>query len=100
MPSYSDTKLIFLIFLQTWIFISNLLAKVWKSNRTSAAVYPSVAKEGLLWFWPDTRPEFKNIADSQPPPSIPALADPSFKDELASRDLAYGLTFQSFVCVT
>ncbi|KAH7387677.1 hypothetical protein KP509_16G036200 [Ceratopteris richardii] len=63
---------------------------VWKSKRASAAVYPSVAKEGILWFWPDTRPEFKSIADTNPPPSVPALADPTFTDELSSRDLNYG----------
>ncbi|KAI5067053.1 hypothetical protein GOP47_0018205 [Adiantum capillus-veneris] len=63
---------------------------VWKSKRASAAVYPSVAQEGILWFWPDTRPEFQGIMDTNPPPSLPALADLTFTDELASRNLNYG----------
>lgn len=63
---------------------------VWKSVRASAAVYPSVEQEGIIWFWPDSRPESKNIAETKLPPSIPALADPAFYDELSSRDLPYG----------
>lgn len=63
---------------------------VWKSKRASATVYPSVAQEGILWFWPDTRPEFQSKKDSKPPPSIPALADSTFMDELSSRNLNYG----------
>lgn len=63
---------------------------VWKSKRASAAVYPSVTKEGILWFWPDTRSVFQSIVDTNSPPSIPALADPSFYGELSSRDLNYG----------
>ncbi|KAI5059901.1 hypothetical protein GOP47_0024321 [Adiantum capillus-veneris] len=65
-------------------------APVWESKRACASVYPSVEQEGLLWFWPDTRPESKDIAKRKLPPSIPALADPSFKDELHSRNLPYG----------
>ncbi|MCO5569373.1 hypothetical protein L7F22_023085 [Adiantum nelumboides] len=65
-------------------------APVWESGRACASVYPSVEQEGLIWFWPDTRPELKDIAKRKPPPSIPALADPSFKDELHSRNLPYG----------
>lgn len=64
--------------------------QVWKSKRASAAVYPSVVQGGLIWFWPDTRPQYKDIAERQPPPSIPALADPSFKGDMVCRDLAYG----------
>eukprot|EP00250_Pteridium_aquilinum_P027619 c3532_g1_i1 orf=293-1771(-) len=63
---------------------------VWNSKRASANVYPCAVKEGILWFWPDTRPEFQSIVNTNPPPSIPALADPSFYDELASRDMNYG----------
>ncbi|MCO5606334.1 hypothetical protein L7F22_060522 [Adiantum nelumboides] len=63
---------------------------VWKSKRASAAVYPSVAQEGILWFWPDTRPEFQKIMDTNPPPSIPVLVDSTFVDELGSRNLNYG----------
>lgn len=59
------------------------------SQIACASVYPSVEKDGLLWFWPDTRPEFQNIAARKPPPSIPALTDPAFKEKLHSMNLPY-----------
>ncbi|KAH7301960.1 hypothetical protein KP509_23G050300 [Ceratopteris richardii] len=65
-------------------------APVWKSNCACASIYPSAEQEGLIWFWPDSRAELRSIAERKGPPSIPALADPTFKDELHSRDLPYG----------
>ncbi|KAI5072485.1 hypothetical protein GOP47_0012591 [Adiantum capillus-veneris] len=60
------------------------------SQNDHALVYLSVDQDGLLWFWPDTRPEFKNIAARKSPPAIPVLTDPAFKDKLYSMNLPYG----------
>ena len=62
---------------------------MWKSQRACASIYPTVEQDGIIWFWPDMRPEFENIASSKRPPSIAGLGDPAFKDALSSRDLPY-----------
>lgn len=60
------------------------------SKRACASTYPSLQQQGIIWFWPNTDPEFKDTALEKKPPLIPALSDPSFPCTLSMRDLPYG----------
>lgn len=60
------------------------------SKKACARVYPCVQQQGIIWFWPNTDPQFKDIAVEKKPPSIPVLSDPSFPCTLSMRDLPYG----------
>lgn len=60
------------------------------SKRACASTYPSLQQQGIVWFWPNTDPQFKDIAMDKKPPLIPVLSDPSFPCTLSMRDLPYG----------
>nr|XP_019702374.1 protochlorophyllide-dependent translocon component 52, chloroplastic-like [Elaeis guineensis] len=55
-----------------------------------AAVYPCVEQNKIVWFWPSTNPEYKDILMKERPPYIPELDDPSYKSAMGTRDLPYG----------
>lgn len=59
-------------------------------KKACAAVYPSVVQNGIVWFWPRTEPEYKDILATKRPPYIPELDDPSFTKPLMNRDIPYG----------
>lgn len=59
-------------------------------KRACANIYPSLQQQGIIWFWPNTDPQFKGIALEKKPPLIPVLSDPSFPCTLSMRDLPYG----------
>ncbi|XP_038972140.1 protochlorophyllide-dependent translocon component 52, chloroplastic-like isoform X3 [Phoenix dactylifera] len=59
-------------------------------NKACAAVYPSVEQNKIVWFWPSTDPEYKDILMKQKPPYIPELDDPSYTSPMGTRDLPYG----------
>ncbi|CAN1355767.1 Protochlorophyllide-dependent translocon component 52, chloroplastic [Linum perenne] len=54
------------------------------------AVYPTVVHHGFVWFWPNSDPQYKDIFETNKPPFIPELDDPSFTTMNGSRDLPYG----------
>ncbi|KAJ6340853.1 hypothetical protein OIU78_009098 [Salix suchowensis] len=60
------------------------------SKRACAAVYPSTVHHDIVWFWPDTDPQYKDIILKKQPPFIPELDDPSYIKISLSRDLPYG----------
>ncbi|RZC77708.1 hypothetical protein C5167_001917 [Papaver somniferum] len=59
-------------------------------KKACARVYPSLEQNGLLWFWPNTDPQYKHIATKEKPPYIPELDDPSFSSLMGNREIPYG----------
>ncbi|TYK09954.1 Ty3/gypsy retrotransposon protein [Cucumis melo var. makuwa] len=60
------------------------------SKRACVSVYPSVVQNDILWFWPNSDPQYKDIMAKKTPPFIPELDDPSYTKLIISRDLPYG----------
>lgn len=71
-------------------------------KQACVAVYPSTVQHEIIWFWPNSDPKYKNIIETNKPPYIPELEDPSFTKLMGNRDIPYGylLAFTSFqLCV-
>ncbi|WJX53181.1 hypothetical protein P8452_39207 [Trifolium repens] len=60
------------------------------SKKACVAAYPSTVQNDILWFWPNTDPQYKDIITRKTPPFIPELDDPSFTKTMGNRDIAYG----------
>ncbi|KGN66705.2 protochlorophyllide-dependent translocon component 52, chloroplastic [Cucumis sativus] len=60
------------------------------SKRACVAVFPSIVQNDVLWFWPNSDPQYKDIMEKKKPPYIPELDDPSFTKLISNRDLPYG----------
>ncbi|KAI7742895.1 hypothetical protein M8C21_006016 [Ambrosia artemisiifolia] len=58
--------------------------------KACVAGYPSTVQNGIVWFWPNTDPEYKDILTKKKPPYIPELDDPSFSFQMFNRDIPYG----------
>ncbi|KAK9062562.1 hypothetical protein SSX86_019749 [Deinandra increscens subsp. villosa] len=58
--------------------------------RACVAVYPSTVQNGIVWCWPNTDPEHKDILAKKKPPYVPELDDPSFSFQMFNRDIPYG----------
>ncbi|CAN1810452.1 Protochlorophyllide-dependent translocon component 52, chloroplastic [Linum perenne] len=52
--------------------------------------YPTVLHHELVWFWPNSDPQYKDILEKKKPPFIPELDDPSFTKLMGNRDINYG----------
>nr|XP_010911161.3 protochlorophyllide-dependent translocon component 52, chloroplastic [Elaeis guineensis] len=59
-------------------------------KKACAAVYPSVEQNKIVWFWPSTDPQYKDILMKERPPCIPELDDPSYTSTMGTRDVPYG----------
>ncbi|KAL5720544.1 Protochlorophyllide-dependent translocon component 52 [Ranunculus cassubicifolius] len=59
-------------------------------KKACATVYPSIVQNQIIWFWPSSDPQFKDIAVKQKPPYIAGLDDPSFTPSMGNRDIPYG----------
>ncbi|KAI3798290.1 hypothetical protein L1987_33561 [Smallanthus sonchifolius] len=59
-------------------------------KKACVAVYPSTVQNGIVWFWPNTDPQYKDILTKKKPPYIPELDDPSFTYQMFCRDIPYG----------
>ncbi|XP_073108181.1 protochlorophyllide-dependent translocon component 52, chloroplastic isoform X2 [Elaeis guineensis] len=59
-------------------------------KKACAAVYPSVEQNKIVWFWPSTDPQYKDILMKERPPYIPELDDPSYTSTMGTRDVPYG----------
>ncbi|KAJ4835429.1 hypothetical protein Tsubulata_037697 [Turnera subulata] len=59
-------------------------------KKACAAVYPSTVHHDIVWFWPNTDPQYKDIITKRKPPFLPELDDPSFTTLMGNRDIAYG----------
>ncbi|XP_020091819.1 protochlorophyllide-dependent translocon component 52, chloroplastic-like isoform X2 [Ananas comosus] len=60
------------------------------NSKACAAVYPSVVQNKVLWFWPSTDPQYKDILEMKRPPYIEELDDPSYTCSMGIRELQYG----------
>ncbi|KAM7528702.1 hypothetical protein LguiB_032112 [Lonicera macranthoides] len=60
------------------------------SKKACVAVYPSTVQNGIVWFWPNSDPQYKDILTEKKPPYIPELDDPSYTKSMGNRDIAYG----------
>ncbi|CAN6314807.1 unnamed protein product [Urochloa humidicola] len=63
---------------------------VHKNPKACVASYPCVVQNGILWFYPRTEPEYKNVLERKRPPYIKEIDDPSFVTAFGIRDLFYG----------
>ncbi|XP_052201247.1 protochlorophyllide-dependent translocon component 52, chloroplastic-like [Diospyros lotus] len=59
-------------------------------KKACVAVYPSTTQNGIVWFWPNADPQYKDILDRKKPPYIPELDDPSYTKMMGNRDMPYG----------
>ncbi|XP_030511153.2 protochlorophyllide-dependent translocon component 52, chloroplastic [Cannabis sativa] len=60
------------------------------SKKACVSVYPSTVQNGIVWFWPNTDPQYKDIITKQKPPYIAEMDDPSFTNSMGNRDIPYG----------
>ncbi|KAI7742757.1 hypothetical protein M8C21_030012 [Ambrosia artemisiifolia] len=58
--------------------------------KACVGVYPSTVQYGIVWFWPNTDPQYKDILTKKKPPYIPELAHPSYAFQTYYRDIPYG----------
>ncbi|OWM69273.1 hypothetical protein CDL15_Pgr025460 [Punica granatum] len=59
-------------------------------KQACVAVYPSTVQHDIVWFWPNSDPQYKDIITKKKPPSIKELEDPSFTKAMGNRDIPYG----------
>lgn len=59
-------------------------------KKACAAVYPSCEQNGIVWFWPSTEPQYKDILAKEKPPYIQELDDPSYTRLFGIREIPYG----------
>lgn len=64
--------------------------QVQRAKKACVAVYPSIVQNKIVWFWPSTDPQYKDIALKEKPPYVPQLDDPSYTCTMGMRDLQYG----------
>ncbi|XP_073054663.1 flavonoid 8-hydroxylase 2, chloroplastic isoform X1 [Primulina eburnea] len=60
------------------------------SKKACVAAYPSFVQNGILWFWPNSDPQYEDILSEKKPHYIPELDDPSFTNTMITRDIPYG----------
>ncbi|XP_024032004.1 protochlorophyllide-dependent translocon component 52, chloroplastic [Morus notabilis] len=59
-------------------------------KKACAAAYPSTVQNGILWFWPNTDPQYKDILSEKKPAYIPELNDPSYSKSMGNREFPFG----------
>ncbi|CAN1229901.1 Protochlorophyllide-dependent translocon component 52, chloroplastic [Linum grandiflorum] len=60
------------------------------NKKACVAAYPTVLHHEIVWFWPSSDPQYKDIIEKKKPPFIPELDDPSFTKLMGNRDINYG----------
>lgn len=60
------------------------------SKKACVTAYPSCVQNGILWVWPNSDPQYKDISSEEKPHCIPELDDPSFTNTVITRDIPYG----------
>ncbi|XP_021771928.1 protochlorophyllide-dependent translocon component 52, chloroplastic-like [Chenopodium quinoa] len=63
---------------------------VHSSKKACVASYPCTVQNDILWFWPNSEPQYKNILTKKQPPYIAELDDPSYAKSMGTRDISYG----------
>ncbi|KAL8170942.1 hypothetical protein V2J09_022746 [Rumex salicifolius] len=59
-------------------------------KKACVAAYPCTVQNGIVWFWPNSNPLYKNILAEKTPPYFSELDDPSFTHTMATREIPYG----------
>ncbi|KAI4317474.1 hypothetical protein L6164_025341 [Bauhinia variegata] len=59
-------------------------------KKACVAAYPSTVQNDILWFWPNTDPQYKDILATKRPPFLPEIDDPSYTKLMGNRDINYG----------
>ena len=70
------------------IFQQNMQVHTFK--KACVSVYPSTVQNDIVWFWPNTDPQYKDILMKNKPPYIPELDDPSYTRLMGNREIPYG----------
>ncbi|TKY60015.1 Protochlorophyllide-dependent translocon component 52 [Spatholobus suberectus] len=60
------------------------------SKKACVAAYPSTVQHDILWFWPNTDPQYEDIITRKRPPYMPEIDDPSYTKLMGNRDFPYG----------
>ncbi|KAM0038256.1 putative pheophorbide a oxygenase [Helianthus debilis subsp. tardiflorus] len=79
--------------LQVYTMAGVLVALAHSFPKACVAVYPSTVQYGILWFWPNTDPKYRDILTKKKPPYVAELEDPSFSFQTLNRDIPYGYEF-------
>ncbi|KAL9240970.1 hypothetical protein vseg_015131 [Gypsophila vaccaria] len=59
-------------------------------KKACVASYPCTVQNQILWFWPNSDPQYQDILSTKQPPYIAELDDPSFTRLMGNRDIPYG----------
>ncbi|KAF8010473.1 hypothetical protein BT93_J1185 [Corymbia citriodora subsp. variegata] len=59
-------------------------------KKACVAVYSSTLQHNVLWFWPNSDPQYKDIIMKKKPPYIPELDDPSYSKLMGNGGIPYG----------
>ncbi|KAK9273546.1 hypothetical protein L1049_018356 [Liquidambar formosana] len=59
-------------------------------KKACVAVYPTTVQNDIVWFWPNSDPQYKDILMKKKPPYFPELDDPSFTRSMGNREIPYG----------
>ncbi|KAI6670850.1 hypothetical protein NL676_005735 [Syzygium grande] len=59
-------------------------------KKACVAVYPSTVHHDIVWFWPNSDPQYKDIIMKKKPPYIPELDDPSYSKLMGNREIPCG----------
>ncbi|PKA52542.1 Protochlorophyllide-dependent translocon component 52, chloroplastic [Apostasia shenzhenica] len=60
------------------------------SSKACVATYPCYVQNNIVWFWPRTESQHKDIPGECKPPNIPEIDDPSYTCTMGIRDIPYG----------
>ncbi|EEF28989.1 pheophorbide A oxygenase, putative [Ricinus communis] len=59
-------------------------------KKACVAAYPSTVQNDIVWFWPNTNPEYKDILSKEKPPYFSELDDPSYTKSMSCREFPFG----------
>lgn len=68
----------------------SMIIQVHAFKKSCAKVYPSTVQNDIVWFWPNSEPQYKDIITKKTPLYIPEMDDPSYIKTIRKRDLPYG----------
>ncbi|CAN6314809.1 unnamed protein product [Urochloa humidicola] len=63
---------------------------VHENSRACVASYPCVVQNQVLWFYPRTEPDYKDVLQRKRPPYMAELDDPSYFTVFGMRDFFFG----------
>jgi phenylpropionate dioxygenase-like ring-hydroxylating dioxygenase large terminal subunit len=66
------------------------LPQVHTNRKACVASYPCVVQNNILWFYPRSDIEYKDVLQTKRPPFIPEIDNPEFVTVYGIRDLFYG----------